>query len=214
MIRRTQIIVTIGLALFVRPGLAEEEIPETEAAQKEMILKLVEINGQLVATNHAMAGRIESLTSLIVETREALQTTLEDRDDKLERVILLTDQLHQMHVLVKRMEERQKELVAEITRLQQAAGEDAAVERGFVAGVVLDVRKNFMEISIGSDDGVDVGQKFDVFREHAFLGQVVVRRTDTDRAVAEIIPDLHKGEIQKGDSVVFRAPPLHKSDDE
>ena len=68
-------------------------------------------------------------------------------------------------------------------------------------GLVLDVRKNFMEISLGSDDGLKVGHQLEVFKDRTYKGRIIVRRTDPDRAVAEIIPELRKGEIQKGDFV-------------
>lgn len=70
-----------------------------------------------------------------------------------------------------------------------------------VDGVVLVVRKDLVEISIGSDDGLRKGHRLDVYRESTYLGRVAVRRTAPDRAVAEIIPAFHKGQIRKGDVV-------------
>ena len=214
-IRCTLMITTVCLAQFVRIGLAEEEAPETEEAQKELIAKLVETNGQLVAANLTMTKRIEDLTSLILETRESLKTALADRDDKLVRVVFLTDELHKMHDLVRRLEERQTQLVVEISRLEKEAGKGAAVAKPDpIMGVVLNVRKNFQEISIGSDDGVEEGDQFDVFRDQTFVARIIVRRTDSDRAVSEVIPGPSKKEIVKGDKIISRTAQSTEDGDE
>ena len=177
-----------------------EEPPATDTAEKELIASLVEANAQLAAANLATTQRIEALSKVIGEMRESLKTTLADRDDKLERVVLLTDELHKMHDLVKRLEERQKELVAQVARLEAEKG--AALEKEFpVEDIVLLVKLHFAEISIGADDGVAVGDVFDVFRDRTYVGRIVVRKTDSDRAVAEEIADLKKQKIVKGDQL-------------
>ena len=82
---------------------------------------------------------------------------------------------------------------------------EPVIERPVVLGTVLAARKNFVEISIGSDDGMAVGEQLDVFRDDEFLGRVIIRRVGPDRSVAEVIPELRKGIIQKGDKVRAKA---------
>jgi len=52
--------------------------------------------------------------------------------------------------------------------------------------------------------GLREGHKLEVFRGNAYLGRVVIRRTEPDRAVAEIDPAYRKGSIRKGDRVATK----------
>lgn len=69
--------------------------------------------------------------------------------------------------------------------------------------LVLDRKRNFLEVSIGSDDGVRPGQVLDFADGPAYQGRAVIRRTDPERSVAEIIPEFRKGDIEAGDSGVL-----------
>ena len=65
-------------------------------------------------------------------------------------------------------------------------------------------RATLVQISIGSDDGVTVGQNFFVYRltgKGKYLGKVIVRRVWADQAVCELVVDAKAGKIQRGDNV-------------
>ncbi len=178
-----------------------------EATQAELLLA----NREAAAAMQATQARLDALKTEIADARLAIKTAQEDRDEKLERVVFLTDEVHKAEDLKRRLEERQAELVAQIGRMTKVLRINDMTEFDDVDGIppaldglVLDVRKNFMEISIGSDDGLKVGHQLEVFQDRTYKGRIVVRRTDVDRAVAEIIPELRKGEIQKGDRVRTR----------
>ena len=158
-----------------------------------------------VSNNEA---RLAALTAEVAEARAAVKVAQSDRDDKQARVVFLTDEVHKAEDLKRRLEERQAELSAQIGRMQKVLRANNLSEYDDVDGIpppldglVLDVRKNFMEISLGADDGLKVGHQLEVFKDRTYKGRIIVRRTDPDRAVAEIIPELRKGEIQKGDRV-------------
>ncbi|WP_437201463.1 hypothetical protein [Planctomicrobium sp. SH664] len=81
-----------------------------------------------------------------------------------------------------------------------------------VEGKVLHVRKSrtnrvqFVEISIGSDDGLVKGHELDVYRiisptEADFLGRVKIVDIFPDTAVAEVVLPSKNGIIQEGDNV-------------
>ena len=68
------------------------------------------------------------------------------------------------------------------------------------------VLSNAIEISIGADDGVRVGHKFEVVRlsngVKGYVGRLVVTNADfPNRAVCRPDPSLQKSPIQKGDHV-------------
>ena len=64
--------------------------------------------------------------------------------------------------------------------------------------------KVLIEVSIGSDDGLRKGHTLEVFRNQSYLGRVVVKSLQPDRAVCEIIPEYRKGIIKRGDRVATR----------
>ena len=71
-----------------------------------------------------------------------------------------------------------------------------------VEGVVLEVSdKDLIEISIGKDDGLKEGHTLEVYRDNTYLGRIVIRRTAPDRAVGQIIKELQRGQIKRGDRV-------------
>jgi hypothetical protein len=74
-----------------------------------------------------------------------------------------------------------------------------------VEGVVLEVSsRDLIEISIGADDGLKIGHSLDVYRDSAYLGRIVIKRTDPDRAVGQMIKELQRGQIKRGDRVTTK----------
>ena len=67
-----------------------------------------------------------------------------------------------------------------------------------------------MEISIGSDDGLAVGQELYVFRiqpRPEYIGKVKIVSVYPDQAVAEVIGNTVNGKkVQEGDIVSSRLP--------
>lgn len=85
-----------------------------------------------------------------------------------------------------------------------------------VDGLVIQVRKNranrvdFVQLSIGSDDGLLVGHEIDVIRLNAeegssdWLGMVEVVDVQPDTSVARVIQPAKNGIIQEGDTATSR----------
>jgi hypothetical protein len=195
---------------------ALEEMRQAEAALRktaeEAQAQLLASNREATAAMAATQTRLDGLKDEIAQARLDIKTAQGDRDDKLQRVVALTDQLHQTEDARRRLTERQNELVAQIARMKKVLDSVGKTEYSDidgipppVDGVVTAVRKEFMEISIGSDDGLEVGNELEVFRDRTYKGRIIVRRVDPDRAVAEINPDIRKGEIQPGDRVMTRS---------
>ncbi len=78
-----------------------------------------------------------------------------------------------------------------------------------VEGVVLkvDPEGKFVEISIGSDDGLRKEHRMHVYRtkpQGKFVGTIEIVEVDADQAVGRILPEFRQGTIQKGDLVAAR----------
>jgi len=139
------------------------------------------------------------------ELRSDIRKTMAERDKLFNQVVQLTDQMYQLQGVVKGLKERNTQLAEQLAKVKQASGKDRG-EQIRVDGVVTAVGKGLLEISIGSDDGVRVGTKLDVFRKATRVGRVEVVTTDPDRAVAKLIAEFMKGP-QKGDRVTTKLEP-------
>ena len=64
--------------------------------------------------------------------------------------------------------------------------------------------RNLIEVSIGSDDGLRVGHRLEVFHENAYLGYAVVLKTVPDRSVAQIDEKTQRGAVRVRDRVATK----------
>ena len=183
-------------AIWAADTLNAQDADDKREAGRTLLETALQTNAQLADANQKLAVQIAALSVRLKALQEEVVKLRADRDEKLQRVVLLTDELHKMQELTRRLEERQKELVAQIARLDAEPTDDAPVAD---YAVVLAVKDRFVEISVGSDDGIKAGHHLDAFRGREFVARVVVRKTWPDKSVAEVIPELKKKEIQKGD---------------
>ena len=63
---------------------------------------------------------------------------------------------------------------------------------------------DFVEISIGSDDGLLKGHQLDVVRGDKYLGKIRVVEATADKAVCEVVHKNKYGIIQRGDNVTTK----------
>ena len=54
------------------------------------------------------------------------------------------------------------------------------------------------------DDGLKVGHSLDVYRGNTYLGRIVIKKTNPDRAVGQVKKELQRGQIKRGDRVTTR----------
>lgn len=83
-------------------------------------------------------------------------------------------------------------------------GADTAVPPKGLVGIVLAVKDSLIEISLGSDDGVQKGHRLDVLRDSTRLGKIEVIAIKPDKAVCKVLLDFRKGVIEVSDRVVAR----------
>jgi hypothetical protein len=61
-----------------------------------------------------------------------------------------------------------------------------------------------VQISLGSDDGLKRGHALEVFRGTSYLGRIVIRELEPNRAVGMIVKELQKDLFQRGDRVATK----------
>jgi hypothetical protein len=154
-------------------------------------------------------SRLEALETEIAGIRADLRATEKDLDGKMLEVVKLTDDLNQAMALRDMEQEKNTQAVMQIAQMKMVMDANGLAADALVShippkveGVVLVVSdKDLIEISIGKDDGLKEGHTLDVFRDNAYLGRIKVIRTAPDRAVGQIIKELQRGQIKRGDRV-------------
>jgi len=192
-------------ALTTRMVRAEAELDAKQAD----LLTLQTTHTQVAEAAELAQTRLDALEKEIAGIRADLRTTEKDLDGKVLEVVKLTDDLNQAIALRNTEQEKNTQAVLQIAQMKMVMDAhglrpDTLVSHipPKVEGVVLEVSdKDLIEISIGKDDGLKEGHSLEVFRDNTYLGRIVIRRTAPDRAVGQIIKELQRGQIKRGDRV-------------
>jgi len=167
-----------------------------------------------VATDEVKAAseRLKNLTEENLALREQVKTVVADNVVQHGRVVQLSDRIHELEGIERNLIARRDQLaddVAQSERTLRAHGltKDSPIEKtppplsGYVSAVSTQ-NKDFLEITLGEDDGLRLGHELDVFRNRSYLGRVVVRKVSTNRSVAQV--KSQKNPIKKYDSVTTK----------
>ena len=79
-----------------------------------------------------------------------------------------------------------------------------------IEGRVLRVANDYLEVSIGSDDGVKTGQEYYVFRtgdSPQYIGKIRITLTEADKAVGRLVFSNLGRKVMEGDSVAGKIQP-------
>jgi septal ring factor EnvC (AmiA/AmiB activator) len=186
---------------------------ETAVGEKQGELdKLFADHAQVAEAAKMAETRLEALTTEVGGLRDTLRNTQKDRDEQFDKVVSLTDQFNQMEGLRLRLDERNTQLAQQVSRMKMVMDAKGLRETDLVShipppveGLVLAISdKDLIEISLGADDGLKEGHTLDVYRGNTYLGRVTIRRTSPDRAVGQIMRELQRGQIRKGDHVTTK----------
>ncbi|MCL4207032.1 MAG: hypothetical protein KJ000_31500 [Pirellulaceae bacterium] len=154
----------------------------------------------------------EKLRVAVDGLRTEVRATQEARDAKFAEVVRLTDQLQGAMGTQRILQERAQQMVTQISdmkRVIDAAGVDVNMDTNAVPppldGIVTAVgESNLIEVSLGSDDGLRVGHRIEVFRDNSYLGHAIVLKTDPDRSVAQMDDKTQRGLIKVRDRVATK----------
>jgi hypothetical protein len=203
----------------------DRSVASLEQARDDAVRETQRLNTEVNRLNKDVADSVntmmltqDSLKKLreqMVVLQEQLDTARLERDDKFKEVVKITDELAQATGELSRLDQTNKKLVQDNASLSLAL-QDANIQLDRtgpprVDGVILASNANgYVEISIGSDDGLERGHELDVYRmgpslaENKYLGKIRVVQTQADRSVAQVLANFRKGTIQKEDRVATR----------
>jgi hypothetical protein len=182
------------------------------AAQQAEYDRLLADNTTATQTAKDAQARLAALEAENLARREELRTVQKDLDDKFQQVVTLTDQLNQAESLKAMLDERNKEAAFQMAQMKVVMDRHGLTSTTLVDhippkvdAVVLEVSdKDLVEISIGADDGIKVGHSMEIYRGNTYLGRIVIRKTTGDRAVGQLVKELQRGQIKKGDRVTTK----------
>ena len=163
----------------------------------------------------AFSQQLNDTVEQLTRTTEDLQTSRNLLEEKLAEVINLKDgalkekmeaieDAVQLEKLVQNQEAQIRAFERRIAQLTTGPDTDEAAPTHKIEGTITNMTQGgHLAISVGTDDHVDVGNEFTVFRGATYVGRLRVVRTGRDVSVAKEMPEWRNEmeTIQVGDSV-------------
>jgi hypothetical protein len=145
----------------------------------------------------------------------ALQTQVKDQQQKVDAQVdksaQLSASLAEVQAQLEIAEERKSQLEKQVANARLLLKQNGLVIDNLpkdlvptLDGDVLAVREDSIQVSLGSDDGLQVGHTLNVYRNDQFIGRAHVKTITPDQAVAKIDKDFARGIVQRGDKVTTR----------
>ena len=193
----------------------QKAIEQLEQELKTQTQAARDLTSSIKVTHDTLAGLRQEVAGADGNggLRQEIRTVQADRDAAFKKTVLVTEQLHQLQGELDRLKARAIELVEDLRKSREVLQihkleAEPSLYTGIappVDGVVLATSGGgLVEISIGSDDGLQPEHPLEVYRESTYLGRVKVMKTAPDKAVCKIDPNFRKGVIQKGDRVASK----------
>ncbi len=182
---------------------------------QQQLAKLKDSERQAVVLANRAEERLKALDVELQTLRTNITAARQDRDANFDRVVAITDDLHQAVNELKRLKALQVRLaddrakVEAVLRIHGLKDDPAAYSKvpPAVEGIVLAVTGDgLVEVSIGEDDGLLKKHTLEVFRVRGagYVGRIEVIKTYPDRAVCKIDPRYQKSPMRKGDRVASK----------
>ena len=181
---------------------------EVDEARDKMRVLVAHINSEQEQANQLARENIV--------IREQMNGLIVARDREVKKNIQATDEIEETERRIAAMKSKDEVLSAELGRVKsvltyldltpEVASYGALIPPMGLIGRVLaaDPDRKMVEISLGSDDGVRIGHRFEVLSDDgtAYLGRVQVANLFNDKAICENIEGFENGVYSKGNRVV------------
>ncbi len=219
-------------SLEARISLLQTKVAESEKARDQVVAKLqsalIEKNDELVKLRgdrktlqeeqKQQVAEIEKMTEDLRAAREDVeqftkQVALQQAkvDAQVNRSAELSAQLAESKSFLEIADERKAQLERQLVNarllLQQSGLDIDNLPKDRVPtldGQVVAVATGSIEVSLGSDDGLQVEHVLEVYRQGQYVGRAVVTSVRPDRAVARLVKEYSRGVVQRGDRVTTR----------
>ena len=154
---------------------------------------------------------LEKATKTVEGLRDDIRGLQAKVDEQVTRTAKLAGELHEKESFLEIATERKAQLEKQVANarllLKQHGLAIESMPRDHVptaGGVVTAVADDSIEVTLGGDDGVQMGHFLEVYRDDEYLGRVQVISVKPDRSVGRVIREFKRGDIQPGDRVATR----------
>jgi cell division protein FtsB len=178
----------------------KEEREKREEDQRQKVALLEQTTKDLEEAR----GQVDELTKKIAAQQAKV-------DSQVDRSAELSAQLAESKSFLAIAEERKAQLEKQIANarilLKQSGLDPDSLPKDRVPeleGQVIAVASGSIEVSLGSDDGLQAEHVLDVYRGGEYVGRAVVTSVSSDRAVARLVKAYARGVVQRGDRVTTR----------
>ncbi|MDO5309350.1 MAG: hypothetical protein Q4G03_07650 [Planctomycetia bacterium] len=191
---------------------AEELKSENDELKKQ--------NEQLTSERELRENMVYSNDQHIADLRQQLSVTSNDlaeaqqlRANYLQTLAQTLEKLHNLSAIHGDLKEQNDELVqlydqAVVVLQQHGLEADPSkyteLPKFQVQGVISqlsDQGDDLVQITIGSDDGLNEHNMLDVRRGNSYLGRLEVLTVEPNRAICKIVPEFRQGIMKEGDDV-------------
>lgn len=204
---------------------ASQQVAKLESERVSLVDRNVQIQTELdglrqkekeqLAAVSATQELNKGLTTEVSGLRQQIRTEQQARDSAVAATMTATEDLHQVKNEYETARERNNQLVKQVsgmTHVMREKGINPATEPGSVVpavnGVVSQIRRaggsQLVEVTIGADDGLAVGNTLEVSRGDKYLGRIEILETSPDKSVGRVDRRFQQGQIQENDRVATR----------
>ncbi|QDT06752.1 Chromosome partition protein Smc [Rubripirellula lacrimiformis] len=193
-------------ALSTQLDQLKSDLQQSEASVQKLTAQVQE----LTQIDLSRAQELERLTAENSKLRTSVRTEQQDRDQLFTQTLELTDQMNKLRGFKQQLEERNSQLMAQVTRFEEVVASkgidvneplDGAPPMRNGKILEIDRPRRLTLVSIGYDEGLREGHMLEVTRDGRYIGKLKIRKTEPDRAVAEIMIDYSDGIMQENDRV-------------
>ncbi len=193
-------------ALQTQLDTLKSDLQQSEASVQKLTAQVQE----LTQIDLSRVQELERLTAENSTLRTKVRTEQQDRDQLFTQTLELTDQMNKLRGFKQQLEERNQQLMAQVTRFEEVvASKGIDVNQPLDGapplrnGTILEIDRprRLTLVSIGYDEGLREGHFLEVTRKGRYIGKLKIRKTEPDRAVAEILEDYSEGIMQENDRV-------------
>jgi len=178
----------------------QEEKLRREEDQRQKVRLLDKMSNELEEARQ----KVDSLTKQVAAQQEKV-------DGRVDRSAELSAKLAESQSFLAIAEERKAQLERQLVNarllLEQSGLDIDSLPKDRVPtldGQVIAVASGLIEVSLGSDDGLQVEHVLEVYRNNEYVGRAVVTRVGPDKAVARLVKEYVRGTVQRGDRVTTR----------
>jgi DNA repair exonuclease SbcCD ATPase subunit len=199
----------------------KDELKTTQEKLADTVKKLNEVEADLqtkttdlASAKNELATKSAELTATkakFTELESKLNTIVDDLGGREAKVVVsqLTESTEKLKALEREKKIIEDSLAQKVALINKFEDQDRLRSRGYapddLSGKVMAINKawNFVVLDVGKDNRLVEGVELLVYRGETLIGKVRSVSVDATSAVADILPDSTKQEIQVGDRVIF-----------